>query len=98
MISYLSLYSTTALPGDKLTAGMLFGLAEGISSIVSGLVCSKFKDNHAFTFFVTFSGISQLVFYFMCDGNTGSFLGKLSIFGTILGGGSCINIVYLMIE
>jgi hypothetical protein len=58
MISYLSLYSTTALPGDRLIAGMLFGLAEGLSSIISGVLCSRVKDNHAFTVSVLISGIS----------------------------------------
>ena len=44
------------------------------------------------------SGISQCVFYFICDGKSGTVLSLLAIFGTVLGVGSCINIVYLMIE
>jgi len=42
MISYVTLYSTTAMPGNKMTAGMVFRLAESSSSLLSGVVCSKF--------------------------------------------------------
>ena len=44
-VSYLTLYSTTAMPGKKLTAGFVFGLAESTSSILSGVVCSYIKDS-----------------------------------------------------
>lgn len=41
---YIALYSLTSLPGDKMFAGMAFGLAESSSNLLSGFICTKFKD------------------------------------------------------
>ena len=44
------------------------------------------------------NGICQVAFYFLCGGESGSIMSLVLIFGTVLGIGSCINIVYLLIE
>jgi len=79
-------------------AGMSFGLAESSSSIISGIVCKYLKDQHAYTGFCILSLISMSVFYFVGGGESGSILSLVSIYGTMLGVGSNINIVYIMIE
>ena len=98
LVSYLTLYSTTAMPGNKMTAGFVFGLAESTSSIMSGVVCSYIKDSRAFTGFLMLNGFCQVAFYFLCGGESGSIMSLVLIFGMVLGIGSCINIVYLLIE
>lgn len=95
---YIALYSLTALPGDKMFAGMAFGLAESSSNLISGYICTKFKDQQVFTGFCLLIVFSMSFFYFVCGGQSGSIASLISIFLTVLGCGSNINIIYLMIE
>lgn len=41
---WLCLFSATSLPGNKMFAGMIVGLAESSSSILAGYVCKYVKD------------------------------------------------------
>ena len=97
-IFYMTLFGTASLPGTKLFAGMMLGLGEAVSCIISGFVCRYVKDIHAFNFFTLMIGIAQLVYYWGCEGVSGSFTSLCAIFFIILGVGACINIIYLMIE
>jgi hypothetical protein len=88
----------TSVPGNKLFAGMTFGIAEGSSMILSSIVVTKVKNIlHVFTFFCMVVLVSQSVFYFVCGGESGSWLALAMIFNTTLGCGSSINIIYLML-
>jgi hypothetical protein len=67
-VAYISMFSLTSVPGNALFAGMVFGLAEGSSQLLSSLICTKVKDVSAFSFFCGLMMISQSVFYFVCGG------------------------------
>jgi hypothetical protein len=96
--SYVTLFGTTAMEGDKMLAGMMFGLAESSSAIISGVVCKYMSDFKAFNMFMLIAFTAQLVYYWLCEGVTGSIASLIAIYCIMLGIGSCINIIYLMIE
>ena len=96
--SYVTLFGTTAMEGEKMMAGMVFGLAESSSAMISGVVCKYISDFQAFNIFILIALIAQLVYYWLCEGITGSIASLVAIYCIMLGTGSCINIIYLMIE
>lgn len=96
--SYLTLFSLTSLPGNKMAAGFLFGLAESCSSVVSGVLCTYLKDKYTMMAAQVLFLTSFSVFYFLCGGQFGSTLSLVTIFVQVLGCGSTINITYLLIE
>lgn len=55
---WITLFCVTSLPGDKMTAGATFGLAEAASNVIGGIVCKHVKDKHAFVGFCVLSLIS----------------------------------------
>jgi hypothetical protein len=97
-ILYITMYTLTSLPGDKLHAGMTFGIAESSSNLLSSFICTKVKDSHAFSFFGMMIIVSQTIFYFICEGKTGGLLALTTIFCTAFGSGSNVNLTYLMIQ
>jgi hypothetical protein len=97
-VSYISMFGLTSAPGNKLFAGMTFGIAEATSNLMSSFICTKVKDLSAFSFFCVMMMISQSVFYFVCGGESGGVLALAMIFCTVFAAGSTVNIIYLMIE
>jgi len=77
--------------------GMIFGLAESISSVVAGILCKYYKDWHAFIGFCAISIVAQIVFY-LAGANEGGSIAFFSLFWNVLGAGGAITIVYIMIE
>jgi predicted MFS family arabinose efflux permease len=93
----MTLYSLTSVPGDMLYAGMTFGIAEGFSMLFSSYVCTKIPETKAFSFFCCVMLVSQTVFYFWCNCEMSSLLALAMMFCTVVGSGSNINIIFLMI-
>lgn len=96
--SYLTLFSATSLPGDKLFAGMMFGFAESSASFVSGVICSKVPDKYAMMASNVLFCVANCVFYFGCGGRFESLLSFIAVFCMTLGCGATVNIMYLVIE
>jgi len=62
-MSYLILYMCVSMPGNRLGSGLMFGIAESSSSLLSGIVCTFIKDSFAFMGSMAITGISQIVFF-----------------------------------
>jgi hypothetical protein len=64
----ISMFSVSSAPGNKLYAGITYGVAEGSSMLLSSFICTKVKDKSAFSFFCVMIMVANSVFYFVCDG------------------------------
>ena len=95
---WILLFSSTALPGSKLYAGLSLGLAETTSILVTGVICRYFKETHVFNGACVLTLISQSTFMFYCGGESTSFTAMVAIFGICLGNGAAYSIIYLMME
>ena len=78
-------------------AGIVFGLSEATSNMVSGIICKYFKDWHAFLGSCALCIFGQQVFYFS-GGNEGGIIALFGLSCTVLGFGSAWNTVFIMIE
>jgi hypothetical protein len=67
-VLYITLFNLTSVPGNTLFAGMTFGLAESSSNLLSSYICTKIKDNHAFSFYCLLMITSQTIFFLVCGG------------------------------
>jgi hypothetical protein len=78
-------------------SGMVFGVSEATSNMVSGSVCKYLKDWHAFLGSCTLCIFGQQVYYFS-GANQGGLLALFGLSCTVMGFGSALNIVFIMIE
>lgn len=93
---YISMFSVTAIPGNKMFTGMVFGLGEGSSMIFSTYLCTIMNDRSAFSLSCCIYLVSQSVFFFICEGKSDGLLALGMIFLSVVGCGSNVNTVYLM--
>lgn len=94
---WVALFTSTSLPGNRMYAGLAYGLAEGLSSILAGFLCKYFKDTLCYTGSVLLTMSFQLIFFFVCGGVHGSFLATCCVFGIVMGVGLQYCIFYLLI-
>lgn len=79
-------------------AGMAFGLAEVFAQTTTGFLCKYFKDTQVYTGACLLMMISQMIFFFVCGGQTGSLLSVICIFTMMIGIGAMYCVSYLMVE
>jgi predicted MFS family arabinose efflux permease len=85
----------TAVPGNKIYKGIVFGLAEAVAALLSGYLCTYMKDSSAFLWMAALCFTSNVCFYLLADESVvATFLLFMSVFGM----GAMLNIFYLMIE
>jgi len=85
----------TAVPGNKIYKGIVFGLAEAVAALLSGYLCTYMKDSSAYLLMAAICFVSNVCFYLLADE---SGLATFLLFMSVFGMGAMLNIFYLMIE
>lgn len=95
---WVALFMSATLPGQKSTAGLSYGCAEFLGSIVAGYLLRIVKDttlNNASMICIVFA---QSLFYFGCGGAFNSTLSLFCYFVSVLGIGISFCCIFYMIE
>lgn len=89
---------SSALPGEKTSAGLSYGFAELIGSIAAGMLLKYVKDTRLKTACMICTVLAQSVFYFVCGGVFSSKLSIVCNFMSVFGVAVSWCCIFYMIE
>ena len=95
--SWMVLFCTATMPGPKLMSGVIFGVAEASSCLLSGLMVRSIKDSYAVTMFCIIGIFTTTVFYYTGGTDTG-LLGSVLLFGEVFSIGAILSLTYVLVE
>ena len=92
------LFVQASLPGDKMRAGLSFGIAEGSASVLCGVLCKFVKDRHCLVGATCSIILCSLSFYLFCGGHfTGTFAIVLN-FMTVFSLGNLFCVFFTFVQ
>lgn len=97
LCSWLTVYSMAALPGPKLYNGMICGLAEAVSSLVTGLMMKYMTDAQT-SFIMAIMNVVFCILYRLLGAGDGGIPAMICLWLGILGVGGLVNSAYVLIE
>ena len=81
--SYLTMFATTARPGNKLVNGLIYGVSEAIAAFAIGFVCKLAPDNFVFIGLTSVCIVSNIGYFFL-GGSQGGAIAFLFYFFIII--------------
>ena len=97
IVSWMTVYLVTAVPGAKLVNGMICGFAEGSACLTFGYLLKWVSDVRGSIFMILLWGGCNILYKLMGAGEGGT-LAMVVLWFAIFGIGSLVNAGYIMIE
>jgi hypothetical protein len=91
------MFGITALPGNKLINGSVYGIAEAVASFAIGFLCKFAPDNLVFIGLTTVCLISNVAYYFLGGGHGGPFA-LMFYFLIVFSIGGMMTCILILIE
>ena len=95
--SYLTMFATTARPGNKLVNGMIYGVSEAIAAFSIGFVCKYAPDNFVFIGLTSVCMVSNMGYFFL-GGSEGGMIAFIFYFFIVFSIGGMITTTMILIE
>lgn len=97
LVSWMTIYLVTAVPGTKLVNGMICGFAEGFACLTFGYMLKWISDVRGSIFMILLCGCCNILYKLLGAGEGGT-LAMVVLWFAIFGIGSLVNAAYIMIE
>jgi hypothetical protein len=96
VVSYMTVYSITAMNGSKFYNGMICGTGECLAALFCGGTLKFYSDRVSFLIFA-FLCLMGNIGYQLSGAGEGGLLSKCILFVSILGIGGNVNTTYLLL-
>lgn len=92
------LFNCASLPGNKMYAGLSYGIAEGISSLCCGVLCKYVKYTNVLQVATYTVIVCTLLFYYLCGGANTSSTAIMLNFVSVFAVGNLYCAFYILVQ